>query len=66
MISGLLLPGRLVANLYFSVFSHEVIVLTVNLAGDLKLAQYLKIPWKTIFVTQVGLLVITFLFDYSS
>ncbi|WRT64922.1 uncharacterized protein IL334_001862 [Kwoniella shivajii] len=52
MLAGAILPGRPVANLYFAMFSHEVTVLAVFLAEDMKLAQYLKIPWQTMFVLQ--------------
>ncbi|KAK1633296.1 oligopeptide transporter 8 [Colletotrichum phormii] len=49
---GVVQPGKPVANLYFSMFSHEVTVLSVFLSTDLKMAQYLKIPWRTMFILQ--------------
>ncbi|RBQ89054.1 hypothetical protein VDGD_02919 [Verticillium dahliae] len=52
MLCGVLQPGKPVANLYFSMFSHEVTVLSVFLSTDLKMAQYLKIPWRTMFLLQ--------------
>lgn len=52
MICGVLQPGKPIANLYFSMFSHEVTVLAVFLSTDLKMAQYLKIPWRTMFILQ--------------
>lgn len=52
MLCGVLQPGKPVANLYFSMFSHEVTVLSVFLSTDLKMAQYLKIPWRTLFLLQ--------------
>lgn len=52
MLCGALQPGKPVANLYFSMFSHEITVLSVFLSTDLKLAQYLKIPWRTMFILQ--------------
>ncbi|KAI9154677.1 Oligopeptide transporter [Paramyrothecium foliicola] len=52
MLCGVLQPGKPVANLYFSMFSHEITVLSVFLATDLKMAQYLKIPWRTMFLLQ--------------
>ncbi|WVQ69093.1 uncharacterized protein L199_007306 [Kwoniella botswanensis] len=52
MLAGAVLPGRPVANLYFSMFSHEVTVLAVFLAEDLKLSQYLKISYRTMFICQ--------------
>lgn len=53
MIAGGLHPGRPVANLYFSMWSHDVISTSINLAGDLKMGQYLKIPPRVMFLTQV-------------
>ncbi|CRK15141.1 hypothetical protein BN1708_011361, partial [Verticillium longisporum] len=52
MLCGVLQPGKPIANLYFSMFSHEVTVLSVFLSTDLKMAQYLKIPWRTMFLLQ--------------
>ncbi|KXH47301.1 oligopeptide transporter 8 [Colletotrichum salicis] len=52
MLCGVLQLGKPVANLYFSMFSHEVTVLSVLLSTDLKMAQYLKIPWRTMFILQ--------------
>ncbi|KAF1950451.1 OPT superfamily oligopeptide transporter [Byssothecium circinans] len=52
MICGVIQPGKPVANLYFSMFSHEVTLLAVFLATDMKMAQYLKIPWRTMFILQ--------------
>ncbi|KAF0326925.1 hypothetical protein GQ607_005689 [Colletotrichum asianum] len=52
MLCGVLQPGKPVANLYFSMFSHKVTVLSVFLSTDLKMAQYLKIPWRTMFLLQ--------------
>ncbi|KXS10541.1 peptide transporter [Gonapodya prolifera JEL478] len=53
MIAGLLLPGRPVGNMYFAAWSHNVIANTVNLCNDLKLGEYLKIPPRSMFLTQV-------------
>ncbi|KAJ3339441.1 hypothetical protein HDU93_008256 [Gonapodya sp. JEL0774] len=53
MIAGLLLPGRPVGNMYFAAWSHNVIANTVNLSNDLKLGEYLKIPPRVMFLTQV-------------
>lgn len=39
MLCGVLQPGKPVGNLYFSMFSHEVTVLSVFLATDMKMAQ---------------------------
>jgi OPT family oligopeptide transporter len=53
MVAGAINPGRPVANLYFSMWSHDVISTSINLAGDLKMGQYLKIPPRVMFLTQV-------------
>ncbi|KAJ5121340.1 uncharacterized protein N7515_009301 [Penicillium bovifimosum] len=53
MIAGLLLPGRPVGNMYFAVWSHNVIQNAVNLSNDLKMGEYLKIPPRVMFLTQL-------------
>ncbi|TFK71695.1 oligopeptide transporter [Pluteus cervinus] len=53
MVAGAINPGRPVANLYFSMWSHDVVATSVNLASDLKMGQYLKIPPRVMFLTQV-------------
>ncbi|OSX63951.1 hypothetical protein POSPLADRAFT_1138543 [Postia placenta MAD-698-R-SB12] len=53
MVAGAINPGRPVANLYFSMWSHDVVGTSIGLAGDLKVGQYLKIPPRAMFVTQV-------------
>ncbi|KAG6812896.1 hypothetical protein H0H92_015631 [Tricholoma furcatifolium] len=53
MIAGAINPGRPVANLYFSMWSHDVVAQSIGLAGDLKIGQYLKIPPRVMFLTQV-------------
>jgi hypothetical protein len=34
-------------------WSHDVVSTSIGLAGDLKMGQYLKIPPRTMFLTQV-------------
>ncbi|KAJ1018012.1 hypothetical protein NDA13_006620 [Ustilago tritici] len=53
MIGGLVVPGRPLANLYFYAWSHSTIAQVINLCNDLKLGQYLKIPPRSMFITQV-------------
>lgn len=53
MVAGAINPGRPVANLYFSMWSHDVVATSIGLAGDLKMGQYLKIPPRVMFLTQV-------------
>ncbi|KAG6889143.1 hypothetical protein C0995_003503 [Termitomyces sp. Mi166 len=56
MVAGAINPGRPVANLYFSMWSHDVISTSIGLAGDLKMGQYLKIPPRVMFLTQRDIL----------
>ncbi|KAK8023639.1 OPT oligopeptide transporter [Apiospora rasikravindrae] len=53
MIAGLCLPGKPIGNMYFAVWSHNVISNAVNLSNDLKMGEYLKIPPRTMFLTQI-------------
>ncbi|GJE91208.1 oligopeptide transporter [Phanerochaete sordida] len=53
MVAGAVNPGKPVANLYFSMWSHDVVSTVVGLSGDLKMGQYLKIPPRVMFLTQV-------------
>ncbi|KAH7340612.1 oligopeptide transporter [Rhizoctonia solani] len=53
MVAGAVHPGKPVANLYFSMWSHDVISTSIGLAGDLKMGQYLKIPPRVMFITQM-------------
>ncbi|PYH88062.1 OPT superfamily oligopeptide transporter, partial [Aspergillus ellipticus CBS 707.79] len=53
MVAGALHPGRPLANLYFASWSHQVILLSVNLANWLKVGQYTKVPHRVMFGTQV-------------
>jgi len=53
MVAGAIIPGRPVANLYFTTWSHDVVNTSLSLAADLKISQYLKIPPRVMFLTQV-------------
>ncbi|CAE6455014.1 unnamed protein product [Rhizoctonia solani] len=53
MVAGAVHPGKPVANLYFSMWSHDVISTSIGLAGDLKMGQYLKIAPRVMFITQM-------------
>jgi hypothetical protein len=37
----------------FSMWSHDVVATSIGLAGDLKMGQYLKIPPRVMFLTQI-------------
>ncbi|KAI9467329.1 oligopeptide transporter [Lactarius psammicola] len=53
MIAGAINPGRPVANLYFSMWSHDVVSTAVGFSSDLKMGQYLKIPPRALFMAQM-------------
>ncbi|KAF8311038.1 oligopeptide transporter [Cantharellus anzutake] len=53
MVAGVLHPGKPVSNLYFSMWSHDVVGASIGLAGDLKMGQYLKIPPRALFMAQI-------------
>ncbi|KAK4238673.1 OPT oligopeptide transporter protein-domain-containing protein [Achaetomium macrosporum] len=53
MLAGLILPERPIGNMYFAAWSHNVISNAVNLSMDLKMGEYLKIPPRVMFLTQV-------------
>ncbi|KAL2061507.1 hypothetical protein VTL71DRAFT_6884 [Oculimacula yallundae] len=53
LIAGLMLPERPVGNMYFAVWSHNVISNAVTLCNDLKQGEYLKIPPRIMFLTQI-------------
>ncbi|TKY86311.1 hypothetical protein EX895_005136 [Sporisorium graminicola] len=53
MIGGIVSPGRPLANLYFYAWSHSTIAQCINLSNDLKMGQYLKIPPRSMFVSQI-------------
>ncbi|KOS18852.1 Oligopeptide transporter 6 [Escovopsis weberi] len=53
MLAGLMLPNRPIGNMYFAAWSHNVISNTVTLCNDLKMGEYLKIPPRIMFLTQM-------------
>ncbi|KAJ4370267.1 hypothetical protein N0V86_009004 [Didymella sp. IMI 355093] len=53
VIAGLILPGRPIGNMYFAAWSHNVVNGAVQLSMDLKLGEYLKIPPRVMFLTQI-------------
>ncbi|KAI1399216.1 putative OPT peptide transporter Mtd1 [Hypoxylon fuscum] len=53
MVAGVVHPGLPLANLYFASWSHQVILLAVNLANWLKVGQYTKVPHRVMFATQI-------------
>lgn len=53
MVAGAIHPGRPLANMYFASWSHQVILLAVNLSNWLKVGQYTKVPHRVMFGTQI-------------
>ncbi|EFQ93896.1 hypothetical protein CFE70_006939 [Pyrenophora teres f. teres 0-1] len=53
VIAGLILPGLPIGNMYFAAWSHNVVNSAVQLCQDLKLGEYLKIPPRVMFLTQI-------------
>ncbi|KAK2016420.1 OPT oligopeptide transporter [Colletotrichum eremochloae] len=53
MLAGLVLPERPIGNMYFAAWSHNVIANAVSLSNDLKMGEYLKIPPRVMFLTQI-------------
>ncbi|KAF9477683.1 OPT oligopeptide transporter [Pholiota conissans] len=53
MVGGAIIPGRPVANMYFTMYGYNPVVQSLNLLRDLKLGQYTKIPPRVTFVVQV-------------
>ncbi|KAH7131083.1 peptide transporter MTD1 [Dactylonectria macrodidyma] len=64
MVAGVIHPGRPLANLYFASWSHQVILLAVNLATWLKVGQYTKVPHRVMFGTQVYASLLGAAFNY--
>ncbi|RPD53682.1 OPT oligopeptide transporter [Lentinus tigrinus ALCF2SS1-7] len=52
MVGGAMIPGRPVANMYFTLYGFQTYQLTLNLLRDLKLGQYTKLPPRVTFVMQ--------------
>ena len=53
MLAAAIQHGKPLANLYFSSWSHQVVLLAVNLSNWLKVGQYTKIPHRVMFLTQI-------------
>ncbi|KAJ3191541.1 hypothetical protein HK101_007617 [Irineochytrium annulatum] len=58
-LMGLILPGRLVAVMTFKTLSFMSIAQALSLVSDLKLAHYMKIPPRTMFLFQMAATVIS-------
>jgi OPT family oligopeptide transporter len=65
MVIGYVLPGRIVSVMTFKTFCYLGIFHALELVADLKFAQYLKIPPRAMFITQLMSSIISFLIDIS-
>ncbi|KAF9203876.1 hypothetical protein BGZ49_005932 [Haplosporangium sp. Z 27] len=52
-VIGYILPGRPIANVTFKTYGYISMAHAMSFLGDLKLCQYMKIPPKEVFVTQL-------------
>jgi OPT family small oligopeptide transporter len=52
MLGGALVPGKPVANMYFTMYGYQSVVQAYSLTGDLKIGQYTKLPPRATFVVQ--------------
>ncbi|KAF7964488.1 hypothetical protein HWV62_6985, partial [Athelia sp. TMB] len=52
MVGGAIMPGKPVANMYFTLYGYQTYTLTLNLLRDLKLGQYTKLPPRVTFTVQ--------------
>lgn len=43
MLAGLILPGLPIGNMYFAIWSHNLIVCSSNLCGAFKIGDYCKL-----------------------
>lgn len=53
MVAGAVHGGRPVANLWFANYCHQIVNIVVTLSDYMKIGQYLKIPWRTMFGIQI-------------
>jgi len=53
MIGGAIIPGKPVANMYFTLYGYNSLLQSLNLLRDLKLGQYTKIPPRVTFTVQM-------------
>ncbi|KIK91682.1 hypothetical protein PAXRUDRAFT_830625 [Paxillus rubicundulus Ve08.2h10] len=53
MITGYMLPGRPMANMYIVLYSHNTVSQATLLLRDLKIAQYVKLPPRAAFTAQI-------------
>ncbi|KAJ7210963.1 OPT oligopeptide transporter [Mycena rebaudengoi] len=52
MLGGVLVPGKPVANMYFTMYGYQPVVQAYTLTADLKIGQYTKLPPRATFAVQ--------------
>ncbi|KAF9557282.1 OPT oligopeptide transporter [Agrocybe pediades] len=52
MVGGAVIPGKPVANMYFTMYGYNPVVQSLALLRDLKMGQYAKLPPSVTFATQ--------------
>ncbi|KAJ7098484.1 OPT oligopeptide transporter [Mycena belliarum] len=52
MLGGALVPGKPVANMYFTMYGYQPVVQAYSLTADLKIGQYTKLPPRATFAVQ--------------
>ncbi|KAK0226690.1 OPT oligopeptide transporter [Armillaria fumosa] len=52
MLGGAIIPGKPVANMYFTLYGYNSVTQSNNLMRDLKLGQYTKLPPRVTFAVQ--------------
>lgn len=64
MICGFILPGLPVANMYFKTLGFNTLSQAGNMAQDLKIGHYLKVPPRVVFTCQFLGTIIGAIFNY--
>ncbi|KAJ3112022.1 hypothetical protein HK100_002470, partial [Physocladia obscura] len=53
LLGGFMIPGKPIANMYFTTFGSNITSEAVSMLLDLKLGQYLKVPPRAVFWSQL-------------
>ncbi|CAF0901657.1 unnamed protein product [Adineta ricciae] len=63
-IAGILIPGKPIANIVFKAYAYGSQIQAISLLENLKYGHYMKIPPRTMFLTQILATMITSLVNY--
>ncbi|KAF9929028.1 hypothetical protein FBU30_001937 [Linnemannia zychae] len=64
LICGYMLPGKPIANMTFKCYGYMAMAQCMTLLSDLKLGHYMKIPPRSMFVSQVWGTIVGGVFNY--